>query len=408
MSGYSKQALADRAGVDPAYVDQLVELKLLTPGPGDVFSVGDLRRIRMLKSLERAGIPLEGMADAVKGGHLSFAFLDLPNFDRLSGLSEKTFRDLSAETGVPVELLQTMREAIGFARPDPDDPVRDDEMVVAKMVVQQFTRGFSATSIERLLRVYGESLRRVGETEGDWFTSQFVKPLLEAGMGDAEAFAEGSPAAFEFMRPQEEALTAMYHAHQEHAMVKNITEMVENSLERAGVRDKLNRPPAMCFLDLTGFTRLTEERGDEAAAELAGSLARLVQRSSHQRGGWPVKWLGDGVMFYFKDPGEGVLAALEMVERVPAAGLPPARCGLDAGPVIVQEGDYFGRTVNNAARIAGYARSGEVLVTDRVVESSDLTGITFTDIGPVELKGVAQPLPLSAAGRDRAAQPQLD
>jgi adenylate cyclase len=388
--------------VDSAYVDRLVELGLLTPAPDDAFSVGDLRRVRMLRSLERAGIPLEGIAAAVRGGDLSFSFLDLPNFDRLSGLSGKTFLDLSAETGVPVELLQTMREAIGFALPSPDDPVREDELVVARMLAQQVAGGLSVAAIERLLRVYGESLRRVGETEGEWFFSQFVKPLHEAGMGDAEAFETSSFAAFEYMQPQEEALTAMYHAHQEHAMVKNITEMVENSLERAGVRTKLSRPPAMCFLDLSGFTRLTEERGDEAAAELAGTLSRLVQRASHERGGRPVKWLGDGVMFFFKDPGEGVLAALEMIERVPAAGLPPARCGLDAGPVIFREGDYFGRTVNNAARIAAYARSGEVLVTDRVVEASDVTGVTFTDIGPVELKGVAQPLRLSAAGRDRS------
>jgi adenylate cyclase len=402
VSGFPRRELADRADVDSAYVDQLVDLGLLTPGQEDSFSVGDLRRVRLLKSLEQAGMPLEGMATAVGSGRLSFAFLDLPNFDRLAGLSGKTFRDLSADSGVPVELFQTMREAIGFAHPSPDDHVRDDELVIAKMIEQQFSRGFSVASIERLLRVYGESLRRVGETEGDWFYTQFMKPLLDTGVGDAEAMQVGSSLAFEFMQPQEQTLTAMYHAHQEHAMVKNITEMVENSLEQAGVRSKLTRPPAICFLDLSGYTKLTEERGDEAAAELAGSLSRLVQRTSHERGGRPVKWLGDGVMFYFKDPGGGVLAALEMIEHVPAAGLPPARCGLDAGPVIFQEGDYFGRTVNNAARIAAYARSDEVLITQQVMEASAIGGVTFTDIGPVELKGVAQPLRLHAVSRERA------
>lgn len=403
MSGFPTRELADRADVDSAYVDQLVDLGLLTPGQEDSFSVGDLRRVRLLKSLEQAGMPLEGMATAVGSGRLSFAFLDLPNFDRLSALSSKTFRDLSTDSGVPVELFQTMREAIGFAHPSPDDHIRDDELVIAKMIEQQFSRGFSVASIERLLRVYGESLRRVGETESDWFYTQFMKPLLDTGVGDAEAMKVGSSVAFEFMQPQEQTLTAMYHAHQEHAMVKNITEMVENSLEQAGVRSKLTRPPAICFLDLSGYTKLTEERGDEAAAELAGSLSRLVQRTSHERGGRPVKWLGDGVMFYFKDPGGGVLAALEMIEHVPAAGLPPARCGLDAGPVIFQEGDYFGRTVNNAARIAAYARSDEVLITQPVMEASDIGGVTFTDIGPVELKGVSQPLRLQAVSRERAA-----
>ena len=114
-----------------------------------------------------------------------------------------------------------------------------------------------------------------------------------------------------------------------------------------------------------------------------------------------MKRLGDGVMFYFKDPAGGVLAALEMVERVAAAGLPPARVGLDCGAVIFQDGDYFGRTVNNAARIAAYARSGEVLVTQKVLETSGANGVRFTEIGPVDLKGVAQPLRLHVASGHR-------
>jgi class 3 adenylate cyclase len=77
----------------------------------------------------------------------------------------------------------------------------------------------------------------------------------------------------------------------------------------------------MCFLDLVGYTRLTEERGDDVAAEVAASLAELTQRAARARGGLPVKWLGDGVMFFFKRPGAAVLSALEMVRQAPAAGL---------------------------------------------------------------------------------------
>jgi adenylate cyclase len=75
--------------------------------------------------------------------------------------------------------------------------------------------------------------------------------------------------------------------------------------------------------------------------------------------------------------------------------------GLDAGPVIFQDGDYFGRTVNNAARIAAYARSAEVLVSQEVLEATGVEGLGFTEIGPVELKGVARPLLLYAARRVR-------
>ena len=81
-----------------------------------------------------------------------------------------------------------------------------------------------------------------------------------------------------------------------------------------------------------------------------------MRRLARERGGVPAKWLGDGVMSYFREPAGAVLAALEMVEELPAAGLPPAHVGVAAGPVVVQGGDYFGRTVNLAARIAGHAR----------------------------------------------------
>ncbi|MGH8914526.1 MAG: adenylate/guanylate cyclase domain-containing protein [Acidimicrobiia bacterium] len=142
----------------------------------------------------------------------------------------------------------------------------------------------------------------------------------------------------------------------------------------------------MCFLDLTGYTRLTEERGDAAAADLARSLSTMVQQHSVRYGGTAVKWLGDGVMFHFPEPGNGVLAALDMVDAAPDLGLPSAHVGLHAGAVLFEEGDYFGRTVDIAARIADYARPGEVVVSQEVVDASDAEAIHFREIGAVELK----------------------
>jgi adenylate cyclase len=173
------------------------------------------------------------------------------------------------------------------------------------------------------------------------------------------------------------------------AWTANIVEGFETMMSEAGIHSRLERLPAICFLDISGYTRLTQERGDDVAADLASTLARLVQRSSVKHGGRPIKWLGDGVMFYFGDPGAGVRASLEMVDELAVAGLPPAHVGLDAGPVLFQEGDYFGQTVNLTARIAEYARQGEVLVSQAVADSSQEKRIAFEDIGPVELKGVS-------------------
>src|SRR5205823_10739852 len=121
---------------------------------------------------------------------------------------------------------------------------------------------------------------------------------------------------------------------------------VEAAIERTGaIRRPPRQVPAIAFLDLSGFTALTEERGDKAAVELTVKLSDLVRSATGRYGGRTVKFLGDGVMCHFARPTEGVLAALEMVREAPLVGLPPARVGLHAVPVIARDSDYFGRTV---------------------------------------------------------------
>jgi adenylate cyclase len=388
VSGYTRQEVAQRAGVDPDYVDRLVELGILTPAAADAFSPGDVLRARWLQSLERAGVPLEGLAAAVRDGALSFSFLDVAAYDQFAGLSATTFQQLSSQTGIPLELLMAVREAFGFAEPRPEDTVHHYELSVVPLLQLQLSKGFRPVVIERWLRVYGDSLRRIAETEAAWWNSEVEVALVESGMTEGEMLQAQADLGSQMTPLIEQVLVAIYHGQQEHAWSQVFVEHVEGALEGAGLYRRLDRPPAMCFLDLTGYTRLTEERGDEAAADLAARLAGLVRRSAQEPGGTPVKWLGDGVMFYFREPKAAVLAAVEMVEVVGRQGLPPAHVGIHAGPVVFQEGDYFGRTVNLAARIAEYARPGEVLVSQEVVDAADGGPVTFTEVGPVELKGV--------------------
>jgi adenylate cyclase len=405
VSGYTRQEVAQRAGVDPDYVDRLVELGILTPAAGEAFSPGDALRARWLRSLEQAGVPLDGVAAAIRDGSLSFSFLDVGAYDRFAGLSGTTFQQLSAQTGIPLELLMVVREAVGFAEPRPEDTLHHNELSVVPLIQLQLAKGFRPVVIERWLRVYGDSLRRIAETEAAWWNSEVEMALLASGMTEAEMLVAQADLGSQMTPLIDQALLAAYHGQQEHAWSQVFVEHVEGALEAAGLYRRLDRPPAMCFLDLTGYTRLTEERGDAAAAELAARLAGLVRRSSLEHRGTPVKWLGDGVMFYFREPAAAVPAALDMVEVVGRQGLPPAHVGIHAGPVIFQEGDYFGRTVNLAARIAEYARPSEVLVSQEVVDAADGGPVSFTEIGPVELKGVSGPLRLYTARRHARSAP---
>lgn len=400
MAGVTRLQLAHRAGVTVDYIDRLVDLTILTTGDSDApFSDGDVRKARFVQSLDRGGLLVEAIGAAVKNGDLSLAFFGAPACARFGGLTPKTLGELSAETGVSVELLQIIRESMGFARPEPDDLVREDEMDLVTLVQRGLAAGADPEALARQVRVWGESVRRIAEADGQFYHSQIEVPLLRAGMPQSQMMEIGTEAAALMTPVLDGALVSLYHAQSEHTWMANVVEAVEATLERAGLHRKITEPPAICFLDLTGFTRLTEERGDEAAAELAATLGQLVQRSASAHGGRAIKWLGDGVMLHFKQPGGAVTSALELVEGIPTAGLPPAHVGIHAGPVILQDGDYFGRTVNAAARIAAHARGHQVLVTDDVMQATAEPDVRFVEVGPVELRGMARPIRLHRALR---------
>jgi adenylate cyclase len=400
MAEYSRAEAANRAGVDPGFVDQLIELGIIAPHGGDLLSKGDVRRAEMVQTLEKAGMTLSGVAAAIRDGSLSLAFVDAPAYDRFSTLSNETFEGLSERTGLPLDLVMLIREATGAGVPAPDDRVREDELAVVPVIEAGLAVGFRPVSIARRLRVLGDAMRRVAETEADAFRSDLVEPMLAAGATGTELSATSTTAdAQRVDETMDEAVLAIWHAQQVRAWTADLIGIIEKSLADAGLLTPERQPPAICFLDITGFTRLTRERGDAAAGDLAEELGALVTRTAVGHGGRPVKWLGDGVMVHFPDPGSGVLAALDMVDGVVSNGLPPAHVGLHAGPILSQGGDYFGETVNLASRIADYARPGEVLVTQVVVDASANVGATFSQIGPVELKGISGVVALYAAHR---------
>lgn len=397
METYEIAEAAERAGVSVEELRRLAGLGILTPDAQGRFTPGDVRRAGLVDSLTTAGIPLDGLSAAMDSGRVSLGFLDEPSYERFSSLTDVTFARLAERTKVPVELLMLIREATGSSPPEPDDRVRDGELAFAEFIEFQVAAGFNPIAIQQLLRAAGDSLGRLAEVGSAWWNSEVMTPAIAVGKRPDDVF--GTEFVTQLNVLAERAVIELYRLHQARTWTSNIMEGLEMVLAAEGLHSRLEHPPAMCFLDITGYTRLTQERGDAAAAQLAEKLGRLAQRTSIKYGGRPVKWLGDGVMFHFPNPGPGVVAALEMVEGVADAGLPPAHVGLHSGPVIFQEGDYYGATVNVAARIAEYARPGEVLVSQEVVDASSGADVAFREIGPVELKGVGGAIGLHAASR---------
>ena len=165
----------------------------------------------------------------------------------------------------------------------------------------------------------------------------------------------------------------------------------ERILEEAGyVAARLETPPAVAFIDLTGFTRLTEERGDEVAAAIAMRLGELTTDTVRAHGGRVVKLLGDGVLVRFDDASAAADASLDLLAALVAAGLPSGHAGLASGPLIARDGDVFGRTVNLAARIADATPDGHLYAPETVAAALPPDRFDLRPVDGAVLQGIGR------------------
>lgn len=179
--------------------------------------------------------------------------------------------------------------------------------------------------------------------------------------------------------------------HLESALNALNVESMERALEAHGRRSRADAAlPAVVFADLTGFTSLTEEEGDQLAARRASTLSELAVSAAATHGGRLVKQLGDGVMLVFGAADRAVDAALGLRRAASTAGLPALHIGICAGRMIERDGDYFGRTVNLAARLSSVAGPGEILADP--VAASSIDANRAVEVGPIELKGISGPI----------------
>ena len=395
--GLTVEDVAGRAGVDVAYVRRLIGLGVVAP-ESDGYREQDAHVTALLHMWEEAGLTAESILAATASGQLSLDFLESPGWE-LPPRLDRTYRQLAEERSMPVEILQTIQRSMGFVPPEPDDPARPDDAVIADLARSVLDIGGTEDAIRRLFRAYADNLRRLVSAEADLYIEQIEDPSRRAGSSAPELMQRGAAAGRDMAPLVRATLAAIYERHRQHVWAQHSVETAEAVLERAGLYQRAERTPTICFVDLTGYTSLTEEQGDEAAARLASRLGTLVDGVALRHGGRPVRWLGDGGMFLFPEATAAVRAALEMSEGAPAAGLPTTHIGIQSGPVVFQDGDVYGRTVNVASRIADIAEAGDVLTTEETMEQVEDAEIEWALVGPAELKGVAAPVTLYRASR---------
>jgi adenylate cyclase len=395
MPGISAEELAGLAPCSPEHVRRLKELGLLELDEEGLYDSSGVHVVRLMAAFEDAGISIEDVARGVAAGEITFPLgLFLPEPVEAT----VTYVGLADELGRDPSLLRRLGGELGFPPPE-DERLRAEDAEMLALVVTTLDLA-DDDELSRFARLYGGTIQRLVGSGLQFFDLTVRQKIAELDLPNEEKDAMVYQRAGGYTKLAQGLVSWLQRRHREHAVLEYLVGVTEQYMEERGIAPKQRkRPPAIAFLDLAGYTAIAEERGDEAAAALAADLAGVVHEASQTQGCRPVKWLGDGVMFHFSDAGTAIRSGLDLIEKTERTISVPARIGIDAGAVVVQDGDYFGRTVNVAARIADYARPHEVLVSDAARESSGVDEVEFELIGDVTLKGVSQAVRLHKAMR---------
>jgi adenylate cyclase len=396
------EELARESEAPAALIDDLVRIGALKPDAAGRFTSRDIVRVRIAQSHLDAGLTLDELRRAIAEQLFSFDYIDRFYMEPVAR-SQRTYAEFRADCGPRAEHLHAIYAAFGLGEPRADSHVSIDEEEVLREFLDSWGSVGDRETLLRAARLNGEPIRRIAESIVALCYETLGARLRDQHPAYDELIRRVAEPAARLGALQPRLIEWLERRHTERVMHSlDFTRLEEVFIEHGWTPPRDMRPPAIAFVDLSGFTTMTEAKGDESAARVAGRLQALAESAAQDHRGKLVKLLGDGVMLHFERPSDAVLATLDVVGGAPSAQLPPAHAGVHAGPLIERDGDYYGHTVNLAARILGRAHAGQVVVTDGVVGHVTGEVIDFESLETVSLKGLAQPVELFLATRAAA------
>jgi adenylate cyclase len=404
---YSVQEVAVEASCPEQRVRWMAEIGLITPEAHGRFTFGSVLTVKMVWALLECGVPAESIERAATEGPLRFQRTDEYLPYEPGPLSKRTFAEFQANAGPRAALLPAVYEVLGLPKPDPSAPIHVDEEAMFERFLDAWAMTPDEDSLIRSARLMAQGTRAAMLGWMELQDEQLVEPARERLFrGEVEEFPDDvRVASMKVTHLAPEMFTWLSARYLEQRSVSVIVEGFERFLASRGLAPipEPPSPPAIVFVDLSGFTRLTREQGDESAVAAASSLQNHADATATRRGGRLVKLLGDGAMLRLTDAIVGVDAALDLVETMSGEGALSSHAGVHIGPVIERDLDVFGQTVNLASRIADAAGPGEVFVSEAVVEAVGERTFEFERMKDAELKGLPGPIALFRVERTRAA-----
>jgi adenylate cyclase len=383
--------VAARAGVSAPTVRRWVQ-RGLVPGYEGRWTPGASAYVRVVARLRARGHTLKEIQRASDSGQLAIGPIE-----NLLSSSEPRYslREASRASGLDPELIKQIYATMGLSAASLE-AISEEDLQIMRYAAAVLAAGIPLPAFLQLMRVYGQVIAQIADAEVRLVHLYVHEPLMRAGVPNVEIAEEMEgltrevlPLAAPFMNYLHGRLLAHFV---EQDMIGHMEVDLGEALEEGRLR------VAIAFADLAGYARLTVERGDEVAVSTVERFVEAVAQTLPVDAR-VVKTLGDEVMVVGSDPAALTGWAVELASGT-APAEPQPRIGVHYGEALYRDGDYYGRDVNQAARVVARAGGGEVLVTRPVVDMAVGTDrVEFDRIGEVRLKGFSEPTELFIASR---------
>ena len=338
-------------------------------------------RAALLESLHADGVPVQELEAAVAEGRLAL----LPAELALGGVGRMTAREVAAEAGVELDALEAVRRASGLSLPPPDVAVLGElDLFGARALATFLDGGLPLDGLIEASRIFGEAAARAAAAAGTLANTTIPRE----GDTEQEYALRLATATRELTPYAAELLSVLYVLHNRENLRQEIVRAEEIS---SGRRSDVHEV-TIGFCDVVGFTRLGEgvpaadlgtiaTRLAALAADLANPTVRLV------------KTIGDAAMFAAPEPEPLLDVALGLMEAAEREGeqFPALHAGVAHGPAVRRWGDYYGGTVNLAARLTERARAGALITDGAARERAGDEAFAWSEAGLKKLKGFSEP-----------------
>ena len=386
----SAKEAADLVGVTPATLKRWAKSGVIPEHENpERWPPVAVSHARMVARLRDRGHTLEELRQAGREGRLAYGFVEelLAADDQDDQIP---FEEAAAQVGLEPALVERIWGTLGFA-PRRPETISAEDLRALQYVASVLDAGFPLVAFLQLLRVYGQALARIADAETRLFHIYVHEPLMRQGVPGLQMAEEMEDLARDLLPL---ASPLMDYLHQrflsefvERDVVGHMEVELDESIDLGRVR------VTIAFADLAGYTRFTEEAGEEEALTTVERFIDAVTETLPEDAR-VIKTIGDEVMIVGADPGALTDWAVGFQRLWDER--PTPRIGIHTGVALYRDGDYFGRDVNLAARVVARARGGEVLLSDSVMDAiHDDDHLHFENIGQVKLKGFDEPRLLS-------------